>query len=297
MFCFTWSNIGASCCLSLLCCVMSAATMICASLSGAAFVRPVGDPAVRVREVPLGLWFRHRLLGIGNLRWASRSLPTGQPPSGAVRRFGLPRPPWPPRPSAGLRLPVPPSLPDLLQPAFPPGQLVGELVGLSLPFLLILGRIRRFGLPQQLFHFRLQLLLGFIHPSIAHRLVLARVPLHLAPVHRDMSQFHQPRLLAQSQRLHEQARQRSQMPLPKFAHRAVVRMGIRTQVPKRHILVSICRELTTPVLAINQQPHHHHRMVRRLPTPVLLPVDAIAPGDSPVASRVTTAACFGPDHR
>ena len=76
MFCFTWSNIGASCCLSLLCCVISAATMICASLVHGnlcivglqeAAVRPVGhDPAVRV-EVPLGLWFRHRLLGIGNL--------------------------------------------------------------------------------------------------------------------------------------------------------------------------------------------------------------------------------------
>ena len=93
----------------------------------AAFVRPVGhDPAVGVGEVPLRLCFRHRLVGIGNPRWASRSLPTGLslllPPfgdsgfRGRLRLLGL-------LPGFGFQCRL--CLPNLLQPAFTPGQLVG----------------------------------------------------------------------------------------------------------------------------------------------------------------------------
>ena len=247
-------------------------------------MRPVGhDPAVRVREVPLGLWFRHRLLGIGNLRWASHGV--FRPVSALLecRSARLQRPPWPPRPSAGLRLPVPPSPPGSSSTGFPAGP------------------TRRGNPPLRPAAATLPLPPSTsprIHTSvIAHRLVLARVPLHLAP-----STAHVPAPAPPSGICTNRPASAPKCRF-KFAHRAVVRTN-RTQVPKRHILVGPLLDLPradhSGAVAINQQPHHHHRMVRRLPTPVLLLVGSvvreiqrfqnppqIAPGDSPVA-RVTT---------
>jgi hypothetical protein len=61
------------------------------------------------------------------------------------------------------------------------------------------------------------------HPFVAHRLVPAGVGLQLGSVHRDMAKPDQSRSLAQLQRLHEQRRQRRQMPRAEVADRAEVR--------------------------------------------------------------------------
>ncbi len=173
----------------------------------------------------------------------------------------------------GFRVQFRPGLSNLLQPAFPPRQFLRQLVGQSLPLLLILDRVDRLGPLQQLLHFRLLRLFGPPHPPITHRLVLAGVRLEFRPVDRHMPQFHQPRLPAQSQRLQKQSRQRLQMPFPKLVERAVIRMRVRTQIPERHVLMrpflDLPRTHHPSTISVHQQPHHQHRGVGRLTSSIL----------------------------
>ncbi|HTD43604.1 MAG TPA: hypothetical protein VK687_05460 [Bryobacteraceae bacterium] len=52
-----------------------------------------------------------------------------------------------------------------------------------------------------------------------------------------MPQLHQSRLLAQAQCLHKQPAQTFQMLLPETGDRVVIRMLVRRQVAKRHIVI------------------------------------------------------------
>ena len=115
-------------------------------------------------------------------------------------------------------------LADLLDPALlvrhPLGHLVPTPLAPVLPILRIVGGL---GPIEPGAHFPLQAQLRPAHPLIAHRLVLARVGLHLRTIERHVPELDQPRLLTQQQHLHEQPLQRPQVALAKIARRAKVR--------------------------------------------------------------------------
>src|SRR6516162_4325642 len=79
---------------------------------------------------------------------------------------------------------------DLGQPRFPPPQLLRQLVAPLAAVSTVFFLIGCLGLLQQLLHLFLQLLLLFLHPPVAHRLVLAGVSFHLRPVQCHPPHFH-----------------------------------------------------------------------------------------------------------
>jgi len=62
------------------------------------------------------------------------------------------------------------------------------------------------------------------HSLVAHRLVLAGVALHLRAVQGHVPQLHHPRLLAQSQNLHDQLLKHGEVALAEAVDRCEVRM-------------------------------------------------------------------------
>jgi flavodoxin len=104
-----------------------------------------------------------------------------------------------------------------IQTTFPESQFSGKFIPpLVPPELGILPFVDILGLAEQRLHFRRQPSLFLLHPLIAHVLVLEGVRFQFRPIHGHMPQFHQTRLLAQPQHLHEQTGQRGQMPLAKL---------------------------------------------------------------------------------
>src|SRR6266851_4938213 len=90
---------------------------------------------------------------------------------------------------------------DLGQPAFPPPQLLRQLVAPFVPVPPVFFLVGGLGLRQQLLHFLLQLPLLLLHPPITHRLVFAGVGLHLRPIQRHSPQFDRPGLQRHLQHL------------------------------------------------------------------------------------------------
>ena len=97
--------------------------------------------------------------------------------------------------------------------------------------------------------------------------MLARVGLDLGSVEGHMAQLYQTRLLAQQQGLREQPRQGLQMALAELREGVVIRMCVRRQVAERHVVVGLglhlARTVNTRRVAIQKNPHHHRRRVRR----------------------------------
>src|SRR5262249_60545928 len=87
----------------------------------------------------------------------------------------------------------------------PPPQLLRQLVAPLAAVSTVFFLIGSLGLLQQLLHFFSQLLLLFLHPSVAHRLVLAGVGFHLRPVHCDPPHFHRAYFQRHLQDLLEQS--------------------------------------------------------------------------------------------
>ena len=98
------------------------------------------------------------------------------------------------------------------------------------------------------------------------RFVLARVPLHLRPIQAHPPQPQRAQLRRHLQYLLEQPLQLAQKPLPEIRYRVMVRMLVSGYVPKRYRVIR--RLLQLPArkhsrgIAVEQQCHHHDRMIR-----------------------------------
>ena len=159
-------------------------------------------------------------------------------------------------------------LPDLLQPLLlvghPIGHLVAALVAVELVLLLI-GRLRGFKPAVDL---GLQLRFPLLHALVAHRLVLGRVGLDLGAVQRHVPELHQSRLRGKLQHLHEQRRQRLQMPSAELRDGAEVRRVARHD---HHEVRPLNRRPGDPPrrvdaarVAMQKQRRHHARIERWL---------------------------------
>ncbi len=159
--------------------------------------------------------------------------------------------------------------PDALEPRLLVGDPVRQLVAAHLGAMLgVLGGVSGLRLGQPALDLGRERRLGRCHPAIAHRLVLARVGLELGAVERDVAKPDQPRLPAQPQDLHEQRRQRRQMALPEVADGAEIRP---LQAGHRHDVEPLLAAPGDPPrgvdalgVGIEQQRHHHRRVVGRL---------------------------------
>jgi hypothetical protein len=81
---------------------------------------------------------------------------------------------------------------DLLQTTFSPRHLASQIVApISFAIKSVLGGIGCLRLRQQLFHFRPQLFLFFLHAVVAHRFMLTGIGLKLRAIDRHMPQLHQ----------------------------------------------------------------------------------------------------------
>ena len=211
---------------------------------------PVGcllDPGLRIGEVTLRLVRRTSRLGI--LPFRGRLLPR-------------------------LRLKRRPGLLDLLQPRLSPCELLGQLVSASVAAVAsILFLVHFVRTAHHRLHFPAQRRLLLLHPSVAHRLVLGGVGLDLRPIQGHPPQLHQPRATAQPQHLLEQPRQRRTMALAEIADRAEIRLIARRQEAEGHAVHELRGDPTRGVraraVAVQQQLHHHPRMVGRV-APLLL---------------------------
>ena len=113
-------------------------------------------------------------------------------------------------------------------------------------------------------------------PQIQRRLA-ARVSRHPRPIDRDHPRPHQPRLITQPEHLTEQLAQRRLVPRHEPRDRRVIgRLHHRDRL-ERHVLLT--RPLDLPRrphptrIAIQQQGHHHRRVIR----PPAHPIAAIRP--------------------
>ncbi len=137
----------------------------------------------------------------------------------------------------------------------------------------ILARISCLRLAKQALDLLVQPALLAQHALVAHRLVLARIGLDLGAVNRHMAKLHQPRTPAQLQHLHEQPLNVLPVHLAKLVDSGEKRLRVGANHPKRHVLVA--GTLDTPrgvhpgAVGVDQQRHHHRRVVRALPARVL----------------------------
>ena len=112
---------------------------------------------------------------------------------------------------------------DLLQPLLLVGHPIRHLVAALAAMQLVLFRVGGLRRRQPAVHLRCKLRFPLLHALIAHRFVLRRVRLDLGAIERHVPEPHQTGLLGQLQHLHEQSRQRLQMPSAEFRERAEVR--------------------------------------------------------------------------
>ena len=138
----------------------------------------------------------------------------------------------------------------------------------------VLGLVNRIRLTQQRLDLAFQARFLFLHPVVAHRLVLARVRTHLRPVDRQLPQARQTQLLRQTHHLHEQRLEILQVPTPKLAQRPVLRKVPRRQHPERHVLFQPprhpARREHTGRVRVEQNLHHHPGLIRRVAAAVSL---------------------------
>jgi hypothetical protein len=106
------------------------------------------------------------------------------------------------------------------------------------------------------------------HPAVAHRLVLGGVGLELGAVQRDVAELDQSRLPAQAQPLHEQPGQCLEMAPPELIDDAKVRA---LHPGHRHDVEALLARPGDPPrgvdalgVGVQQERHHHRRMVGRL---------------------------------
>lgn len=140
----------------------------------------------------------------------------------------------------------------------------------------VLGRVDRFGVVEQGSDRGLErgdlgldlFLLGH-QPWVAHRLVPGGVGRKLRAVEGHPAHPDHAQALGQPQRLHEQTREGVEVSAAEPGHRPEVRNLPGGQEPKRHIVDALAldrpRRTHPGGVAVDQQPHHQPRLVRRKP--------------------------------
>ena len=133
---------------------------------------------------------------------------------------------------------------------------------------LILGRIGLARAIQPGFDFRGQRQLDRLHPPVAHRLMTRGVGLQLGAVHRHVSELDQTSRPTQAQHLHEQVRQGHEVALAEVGDGAEIRP---VQAGHGHDIdplltgtSELARRVQPPAVAVEQERHHHARMVGRV---------------------------------
>ena len=103
-------------------------------------------------------------------------------------------------------------------------------------------------------------------------LLPARVAVHLRAIDRDHPRLHQPRLRAQPEHRTEQLRQRVLVTRQEPRDRRVIRNKVRSDHPIRDVLPAVTLDPTRgPLLRrirIQNERHHHRRLIRRAPVAV-----------------------------
>ncbi len=126
---------------------------------------------------------------------------------------------------------------------------------------------------QQLFDLERQPLLFLGHPVVGHRLVLARVRLHLRAIECDVSEPHQTCFLAKLQDFEEERFQCLQVDQPKLVDRREVGMTFSSQHPEWNVFVGRPRDpprrIDAGAVGVQKQRDHHSRRVRSLASRVL----------------------------
>ncbi len=147
---------------------------------------------------------------------------------------------------------------------------------------------------QQFFDLERQPLLLLVHPLVGHRLVLARVRLHLRAIECDVSEPHQTCFLAKLQDFEEERFQCLQVDQPKLVDRREVGMTFSSQHPEWNVFVGRPRDpprrIDAGAVGVQKQRDHHSRRVRSLASRVLLGVQerycfATKPWDQVQASK------------
>jgi len=111
---------------------------------------------------------------------------------------------------------------------------------------------------------------------MAHGLVFAGVGAEFGAIQRHMAQAHQPRLLTHLEHLDKQSGQGSQVTAAEIADPAVVRLLVAGQHPEGGVLPAGLLDLAGAgqpnAVGVQEQPHHHSRLVGLLPPRILLAV-------------------------
>jgi hypothetical protein len=166
----------------------------------------------------------------------------------------------------GFRLQLSPGFANLLKPLLLVGHPIGHLIATLAavePVLLRIGGLRGF---EPAVNLGRQLRFALLHALVAHRLVLGGIRLDLAAVERNVPELHQPGPLNQLQYLHEQRRQRLQMPSAELRDRAEV-----GRVPRHHhheVRPLHCRlgdppRRVDPARVTMQKQRRHHPWIKR----------------------------------
>ena len=133
---------------------------------------------------------------------------------------------------------------DRPQTILPTGQL-GRQLGASAirAVALVLLGVRLLGLRQQGLDLLAKTLLFFIHPGVAHRLVLARVGPHLRSIDGHRPELHEPQLPGRLHDLDEDVSKLRQVALPEIRNRPVGREVVGSEHAVRQVLVQLRRDL------------------------------------------------------
>ena len=213
------------------------------------------DPALRVREVALRLILRHPVPTL--VGWTSFRI-AGHTRLAAASIVSL----------ALLSLQPLHRRTDRRQAILTTAQLLRQLVAtIALPVLSVLASVRLLSLLQQLRNLRLETRRLFAHTTVAHRLPLARVRPDLRAVDRQLPQTRHTQPARQLNHLHEQRPELRQVKTTKLADRLMARIVARRQYPERHVVHQLPRDLPrrkhSRRVTVDQQLHHHPRLVRR----------------------------------
>ena len=122
-------------------------------------------------------------------------------------------------------------------------------------------RISRFGLRQQLLDIQSELRADFHRPLVVHVLIDGGVGFQVGAVQRDIAELQQFQFAGELQHIHKALPEGFEVLAPELADRVVVGMGPRAQVTDRHVTVSgsldLARGEQAVGVTVDQQRQHH----------------------------------------